>query len=99
MTNRTSSYVMTIDPNAVSDWERVQSIRNALRVVNYSALRSGSSKRFRVSLRGRLGKNNPAYATKYKPQSKWGYRNSNIELADAQRVDVYVHQYTKWEHY
>ena len=85
--SRTPSYVMTIDPNSTSDWAQVQAIRSGLRSINYNALMSNSDKRFRVTLQGRLGKNNPNYVKKYK--GVYAYR---VALEDAQRVDVYVHE-------
>jgi hypothetical protein len=39
-----------------------------------------------VTVRGRLGKNNPM-AAKYR-----GRRNHMVALADAQRFDVYIHE-------
>jgi hypothetical protein len=93
MKQRTTAYVMTIDPNSVSDWDRVQTIRSAMRAINYSALqveqyRPDTPKtRFRVTLKGRLGEKNPAYKEKYK-----GRYHYHIAMEDASRVDVYIHK-------
>ncbi len=97
MQNRTSNYVMTIDPNSAADWQRVQAIRAGLRAINYSALqteqwvRSNTKTRYRVTLKGRLGKNNPAYSLKYR-----GSNNPHIAIEDSQRVDVYIHKRTEF---
>ena len=87
--SRTSNYVMTIDPNSTSDWERVSAIRAGIRAINYTALKYGSARRYRVTLKGRLGKNNPAYQEKYKKYNGIAY---HVNLQDAQRIDVYVHE-------
>jgi len=46
-----------------------------------------------VSLKGRLGKNNPA-AIKYRKATRtypWSNPYQTVSIADAQRIDVYIH--------
>ena len=102
MKQRTDSYVMTIDPLSVSDMEnlaivrRTVSVGNKLKMRTYmwqcrSAYHRGEDQPLppvlhRVSLKGRLGKNNPA-ASKYK-----GRCNFHVAMEDAQRIDVYIHE-------
>lgn len=102
MKTRTDSYVMTIDPLSVSDIEnlaivrRTVSVGNKLKMRTYmwqcrTALYRNEDQPLppvlhRVSLKGRLGKNNPA-ASKYK-----GRYHYHVAMEDAQRIDVYIHE-------
>jgi hypothetical protein len=92
---RTDNYVMTVDPMSVTDAEKVSALRKTISAMNkverkrvarklqYSGVRENPIV-WRVCLKGRLGKNNPA-AAKYKDQ--W---IQSIKLEDATRIDVYV---------
>jgi len=101
MKQRTDNYVFTADPMSVGDMQQIAIVRktvavgNKLKMHTYMhqcriAYRFGEDQPLppvlhRVSLKGRLGKNNPE-AAKYKG------RFQSISLADAQRIDVYVHE-------
>lgn len=102
MKQRTDSYVMTIDPLSVSDMEQLKIVRKTVAVGNKLKMRTymwqcraayyaGEDQPrppvlHRVSLKGRLGKNNPA-ASKYK-----GRYHYHVAAEDAQRFDVYIHE-------
>jgi hypothetical protein len=77
---RTENYVMTIDPKSTVEMEQLASIRATVKTLNKINKQS-----FRVSVKGRLGKNNPA-AVKYKNMGI-----VTIALADAVRYDIYIH--------
>ena len=99
---RTDNYITTLDPLSVSDMRELAVIRktvavgNKLKMHNYMwqcrlANYRGEDQPFppalhRVSVRGRLGENNPM-AGKYR-----GRYHYMIALADAQRFDVYIHE-------
>lgn len=102
MKKRTDSYLMTIDPLSAFDMEkltlarRTVSVGNKMKMQTYmwqcrSADRRGEDQPLppvlhRVTLKARLGKNNPA-ASKYK-----GRYNFHVAMEDAQRIDVYIHE-------
>jgi hypothetical protein len=102
MKKRTDSYLMTIDPMSCTDMEKIAIVRKTIAIGNKTKLQTHKwqvkrARRWgepepkaptlhRVSLKARLGKNNPAYA-KYRDQ----YIKS-IKLEDAQRIDVYIHE-------
>ena len=90
MKQRTDAYVFTADVNSVADMQQIEVVRRTVATINRRnrAAAKWSIKEpeiFRVTLKARLGKNNPAYAAKYKHQ--W---IKSIKLEDAQRIDVYV---------
>ena len=76
---RTDSYIFTADPLSGEDMRMIDVVRKTVKTTNLF-----SEKKYRVCLKARLGKNNPAYAS-YKHQ--W---IKSIKLEDAQRIDVYV---------
>ena len=65
---------------------RLAELRKAVKTINKLA---DGSKKFRVEVRGRLGKYNPAYEESYK--NTWN-GTSYIRLADATRWDVYLYE-------
>lgn len=102
MKTRTDSYLMTIDPLSVSDMEQLKIVRRTVAIGNKLKMRTYMWKcrtadyigvdqplppvLHRVSVKGRLGKNNPA-AAKYR-----GRYHYHIAAEDAQRFDVYIHE-------
>ena len=106
---RSSSYIYTVDVADPLYEAKIESVRQTVRALNASSEdgqteghRYGMRRRYRVSLRGRLGHNNPN-ALKYRkaaaqrrlnPSAGWGagaHPYQMIRLADASRVDVYIH--------
>lgn len=86
MKMRTSNYLTTIqNPNSEISKKTIAAVRSGITSINYSALLSNNPKRLRVTVRGRLGKNNP-HAYKYK-----NVQFRNIPLNEAQHVDIYIH--------
>ena len=102
MKKRTDSYLMTIDPLSAFDMEKLSLVRrtvttgNKLKMQQHKwavkrARRWGEEEPkvptlHRVTLKARLGKNNPA-ASKYK-----GRYHFHVAMEDAQRIDVYIHE-------
>jgi hypothetical protein len=91
MKQRTDSYIFTADPMSVNDMQQIEIVRKTIAVANKRARASAkwsltTPKIYRVCLKARLGKGNPAYA-KYRGQ--WV---QSIKLEDAQRIDVYVQE-------
>lgn len=91
MKARTDSYIFTADPLSANDMQQIELVRKTVAVSNKLAKQrvkwSGATPTlYRVCLKARLGKGNPAYA-KYKNQ--W---IKSIKLEDAQRIDVYVQE-------
>lgn len=66
-------------------YTKLAELRKAIKGVN----KASSKQKFRVEVRGRLGKNNPAYKSSYK--NTWN-ETSYIRLADATRYDVYIYE-------
>jgi hypothetical protein len=88
---RTPNYIFTADPMSVNDMQQIDIVRKTVRTSNILAKQrarwSGEKPViYRVCLKARLGKKNPAYA-KYRFQ----YIKS-IKMEDAQRIDVYVQE-------
>jgi hypothetical protein len=89
--NRTPNYIFTADPMSVNDMQQIEIVRKTVRTSNILAKQrakwSGEKPViYRVCLKARLGKKNPAY-TKY-----FGQYIKSIKLEDAQRIDVYVQE-------
>lgn len=99
MKKRTDSYIFTADPLSVNDMQQVEIVRKTVAVSNKLARQhakwTGEKPRiFRVTLKGRIGKNNPfAYIYREK-RTYWGRKGDyqSIKLEHAQRIDVYVQQ-------
>lgn len=90
---RTSAYVFTADPLSCDSMYQINLVQASVRAVNAFNKRTGNSQRLRISLRGRLGKDNPA-AVKYRLATRTyllGNPYQTIAIADAQRIDVYIH--------
>jgi hypothetical protein len=88
---RTPNYIFTADPMSVSDMQQIDIVRKTVRTSNILAKQRAkwSDQKpviYRVCLKARLGKKNPAYA-KYRGQ--W---IKSIKMEDAQRIDVYVQE-------
>jgi len=89
---RTDSYVTTIFPDTEGDME-LRIIRNTVSKINKKLKADGSPKRFRVSIRGRLGEYNP-YARHYRRGGKyWRWSSVDIRPEHANRFDIYIHPY------
>jgi hypothetical protein len=89
--SRTPNYIFTADPVSVNDMQQIEIVRKTVRTSNALAKQrakwSGEKPViYRVCLKARLGKGNPAYS-KYRNQ--WV---QSIKLEDAQRIDVYVQE-------
>jgi len=93
---KSSSYLFTADVLCVSEMQEIERVRKAIAITNTfirdNAKRTGNKKliTYRVCLKARLGKNNPA-ASKYRNQ--W---IKSIKLEDAQRIDVYIWERREW---
>lgn len=88
---RTDAYVTTIYPDSDGDNE-LRIIRNTVSRINKRLKLEGSSKRFQVKVRGRLGEHNP-YARHYKRGGKhWRPSSIDIRSEHATHFDVYIHQ-------
>ena len=83
---RSNSYQFTADVNDINSMFKIYELRNTIKSVNKI---SPNGQKFRVEVRGRLGKNNPAYEAQYKR-----HRNgtSYIHLENATRLDVYIYE-------
>ena len=88
---RTSSYVFTADPLCADDMFRIELVRKSISAANAIAKKTAAytntkPKLYRVSVKGRLGKNNPASANYHY------FQMGGIRMKDAARFDVYIHQ-------
>jgi len=92
---RTSAYVFTADPLSADSMQQINLVQASVRAINAFNKLTSNPKRFRVS---RLGKNNPAAVNYQRTQRlvnrsfyPWTNPYQTIKLADAQRIDVYIH--------
>jgi hypothetical protein len=88
---RTPNYIFTADPMSVNDMQQIDIVRKTVRTSNILAKQrakwSGEKPViYRVCLKARLGKKNPAY---FKYRTQWV---KSIKMEDAQRIDVYVQE-------
>ena len=88
--SRVFNYQFTGYEGDTESYMRLAELRKAVKAINKLA---NGSKKFRVEVRGRLGKYNPAYEESYK--NTWN-GTSYIRLADATRWDVYL--YERYQH-
>ncbi len=102
--NRNSkAYIATIDPTDETDQSWLKQLRKQVSQMNKFRKeheldtfwsRGGNGlmrKATRVTLKPRIGKNNPN-REKYRTRSGW-LNYQTVYLEDAQRIDVYVHEY------
>jgi len=99
----TDAYVRTVYFDNEEDMEWLRCFRSMISIKNSFNRKYGLSRvwnqwqkrfvytRIKVSANGRLGKNNPAYAKKYR--GRWNYR---VKLEDAERADIYIHTVTDY---
>lgn len=102
-TRSTDAYVRTVYFDNPEDMEWLRNFRSMISIKNSFNRKYGLSRvwnqwqkrfvytRIKVSANGRLGKNNPAYAEKYRGRS-----NYRVKLEDAERADIYVHTVTDY---
>lgn len=97
MKQRTDSYIFTADPLSVSDMQQIELVRKTVRVTNQRARqdakwRGEKPKLYRVCLKARLGRDNPAAGIYRSKTTYWGRKGDyqSIKLEHAQRIDVYV---------
>lgn len=97
MKKRTDSYIFTADPLSVSDMQQIELVRKTVRVTNQRARqdakwRGEKPKLYRVCLKARLGRGNPAADIYRSKTTYWGRKGDyqSIKLEHAQRIDVYV---------
>ena len=102
-TRSTDAYVRTVYFDNEEDMEWLRNFRSMISIKNSFNRKYGLSRKYcqwqkrmvytriKVSANGRLGKNNPAYAEKYR--GRWNYR---VKLEDAERADIYVHTVTDY---
>ena len=81
---KSKSYQFTGYEDDALSYFQLAELRKAVKTVN----KLSKGQKFRVEVRGRLGKNNPAYESSYKNT----YGTSYIRLADATRYDVYLYE-------
>ena len=95
------NYVFTAKAASADDRQKIETLRQTVKVINYMQSQyekyTGQQQtRYRVCLRGRLGKNNPN-AWKYKMRQKaytgcGAHPYQMIHLSDAAFFDVYVYE-------
>jgi hypothetical protein len=86
---RTGAYVGTF---TTYNEEYVKGIRNAVRAFNVNLKADGSTRRYRLTIRPRLGRNNP-YAYLYaRGGALHRYSSQDIKREHGQRFDMYLQQ-------
>ena len=96
--DRTDSYVMTAYTASAGDMLEINTVRNVVKSINKQNKRAERwhnahpmksndivMPRYRVSIKGRYGKNNPNYCS-------WRGNNGSVPIKHAERVDVYIHR-------
>ena len=95
------NYVFTAKATSVDDRQKIETLRQTVKAINcmqsqYEKDTGQRQTRYRVCLRGRLGKNNPnAWKYQVRRKSYCGYGAhpyQMIRLSDAAYFDVYVYE-------
>ena len=100
--DRSDAYVGTYYTASAGDMLEIETIRNTVKSINKQNKKAEdrhnnhpmtddyvSMPRYRVSLKGRYGKNNPNYCS-------WRGNRGQVPLEHAERVDVYIHRRYTW---
>ena len=92
MKRYSENYQFTIDPKNEKELKKLKDLRQNIKETNEEFKAAKFDIRYKVAVRGRLGKNNPA-AKKYAAfgvyvGKKW---SRMIDLKDAVRWDIYVY--------
>tara|TARA_Y100000401_G_scaffold102145_1_gene92210 strand:- start:535 stop:840 length:306 start_codon:yes stop_codon:yes gene_type:complete len=100
--DRSDAYVMTAYTACAGDMLEIDTIRNVVKSINKQNRIAekrhnnhpmnddlATFPQYRVSLKGRYGRNNPNYC------SHRG-NNGSVPLEHAERVDVYIHRRNTW---
>ena len=90
---RSDAYVMTAYTASAGDMLEIETIRDAVKVINKGNKQAEKRRiyegvslpRYRVSIKGRYGRNNPYYN---RTLAKMG----SVPIEHAERVDVYIHR-------
>tara|TARA_B100001063_G_scaffold35163_1_gene28741 strand:+ start:2696 stop:2992 length:297 start_codon:yes stop_codon:yes gene_type:complete len=93
VSERSNAYVMTAYTASASDMLEIENIRNAVKVINKGNKQAekrriyggASFPRYRVSIKGRYGRNNPNY-------NRHLAKIGSVPIEHAERVDVYIHR-------
>jgi hypothetical protein len=103
MKKRTDSYIFTADPLSANDMQQIEIVRKTVAVSNKLARQSAKWKGekpaiYRVTLKGRIGRNNPDAHIYRNKTTYWGRKGDyqSIKLEHAQRIDVYVQR--RWDY-
>ena len=95
------NYVFTADAKSADDLAKIETLRQTVKTINhmqcqYEKDTGQRQTRYRVCLRGRLGKNNSnawKYQMRQKAYTGYGARPYQmIRLSDAAYFDVYVYE-------
>ena len=99
---RTDSYVFTAHTASAGDMLEIETIRKTVKAINKQSKNAErwhnnhpmtddlvTFPRYRVSLKGRYGRNNPNYCS-------WRANRGQVPLEHAERVDVYIHRRHTW---
>ena len=88
---RSGSYVGTAT-NSVEGRKCIELVRATISLVNAELAANGSITRYRVSVKGRLGKNNPN-AVHYRRGGKhWRYSSIDIRHEHSTHFDLYIYR-------
>ena len=100
--DRSDAYVMTAYTACAGDMLEIDTIRNVVKSINKQNRIAekrhnnhpmnddlATFPQYRVSLKGRYGRNNPNYCS-------WRGKNGSVPLEHAERVDVYIHRRHTW---
>ena len=100
--DRSDAYVGTYYTESAGDMLEISKIRDVVKIINKENKKAEyrhnnhpmsddivSMPRYRVSLKGRYGRNNPNYCS-------WRGNRGQVPLEHAERVDVYIHRRHTW---
>ena len=100
--DRSDAYVMTAYTACAGDMLEIDTIRNVVKSINKQNRIAekrhnnhpmnddlATFPQYRVSLKGRYGRNNPNYCS-------WRGNRGQVPLEHAERVDVYIHRRHTW---
>jgi len=89
MSARTSAYIRTF---STYDEEKIANIRHVVSLINATHKKNGSSKRWRIKIRPRLGLNSIYRDLYARGGALHRYTSQDIKREHGARFDIYMHR-------
>lgn len=92
MTTRNSGNYVGTATNSVEGRKRIELVQATISNVNAKLAANGSYARYRVAVKGRLGKNNPNACHYRRGGKHWRYSSIDIRHEHSTHFDLYIYR-------